>query len=164
VSVAAVDYFLKIDGIPGESTDAKHTGEIDLEAFSWGATNAGAPPGGPGGGSGKVSLQDFHFTTRVNKASPQLFLACATGKHIKQAILTARKAGKAQQEFLVYKFTEVLITSYQIAGSEAGDELPMDQISFDFARIDYEYRPQKPDGSLGPPVKAGWDVKANKPV
>jgi type VI secretion system secreted protein Hcp len=162
--VALVDFFLKIDGIPGESPDAKHKGEIDLEAFSWGAANVGAQPGGPGGGAGKVALQDLHFTTKVNKASPMLFLACATGKHIKQAILTARKAGKTQQEFLIIKMTDVLISSYQASGSEAGADLPMDQVSFNFARLDYEYRPQNPDGSLGPPVKSGWDVKKGKPV
>ena len=162
--MALVDYFLKIDGISGESPDAKHKGEIDLEAFSWGATNVGAQPGGPGRAPGKVTLQDLHFTTKVNKASPMLFLACATGKHIKQAILTARKAGKSQQEFLIIKMTDVLISSYQASGSEAGDEPPMDQVSFNFGRLDYEYRPEKPDGSLAPPVKAGWDVKKNQPV
>ena len=92
--MATVDFFLKIDGIAGESRDAKRKGEIDLEAFSWGATNQGAPGGGGGGGAGKVAMHDFHFTTRVNKASPLLFLSCATGKHLKQAILTARKAGR----------------------------------------------------------------------
>lgn len=158
----AVDYFLKLDGIPGESRDAKHKGEIDLEAFSWGATNQGAHGGGGGGRAGKVSMQDFHFTTRVNKASPLLFLSCATGKHIKQAILTARKAGKAQQEFLVFKFTDVLISSYQVGGSESAADAPMDQISFNFGQVQYEYREEKASGSPGTPIKTGWDVKKNK--
>jgi len=161
--VATVDYFLKIDGIPGESRDAKHKSEIDLMAFSWGATNQGGHGGGGGGGgSGKVSMQDFQFTTRVNKASPLLFLSCATGKHLKQAILTARKAGKGQQEFLVFKFTDVLISSYQVGGSEAEADAPTDQISFNFAQVQYEYREQKADGSAGTPIKTGWDVKKNK--
>ena len=159
--MATVDLFLKIDGIPGESRDAKHKGEIDLEAFSWGATNQGAPGGGGGGGAGKVTMHDFHFTTRVNKASPLLFLSCATGKHLKQAILTARKAGKEQLEFLVYKFTDILISSYQVAGSEGADA-PMDQISFNFAQVEYQYREQKADGSPASPIKVGWDVKKNK--
>ena len=161
--MATVDFFLKIDGIAGESRDAKHKGEIDLEAFSWGATNQGAPGGGGGGGggAGKVAMHDFHFTTRVNKASPLLFLSCATGKHLKQAILTARKAGKEQLEFLVYKFTDIMISSYQVAGSEGADA-PMDQISFNFAQVEYQYREQKADGSPGSPIKAGWDVKKNK--
>jgi type VI secretion system secreted protein Hcp len=161
--VAAVDYFLKIDGIQGESTDAKHKGEIELQAFSWGAVQSGGAGGGARGGrAGKVSMQDLHFVTRVSKASPKLMLACATGKHIKVATLVARKAGKGQQEFLVYKFTDVLVSSYQTGGTEG--DVPTDQISFNFARLDVEYRPQKPDGSLAAAEKAGWDVKANKPV
>jgi type VI secretion system secreted protein Hcp len=164
-TLAAVDYFLKIDGIEGESTDAKHKGEIELHSFSWGETQAGAGAGagrGAGGGAGKVTMQDLHVATRVSKASPQLMLACATGKHLKVATLVGRKAGKGQQEFLVYKFTDVLVSSYQTGGVQG--ELPTDQVSFNFARIEVEYRAQKADGSLDAPVKAGWDVKASKPV
>ena len=155
--MAAVDYFLKIDGIEGESLDSKHKGEIQLESFSWGEANQG---GGRGGG--KVQMQDLSFVMKINKASPQLLLACASGKHLKQAVLTARKAGKTQQEFLVYKFTDVIVSSYQTGGSD--DVLPIDQISFNFSRIDVEYRAAKADGSLAAPVKAGWDLKTNKPV
>jgi type VI secretion system secreted protein Hcp len=160
--VAAVDYFLKIDGIAGESQDSKHKGEIELESFSWGEVQTARPPGGGGGGAGKVEMQDFHFVMSLNKASPKLLLACASGQHLKQATFVARKAGKGQQEFLLYKFTDVLISSYQTGG--AGDMLPMDQVSFNFARIEMEFRPQKPDGSLGPPEKAAWDVRKNKPA
>jgi type VI secretion system secreted protein Hcp len=162
--VAAADYFLKIDGIAGESVDSKHKGEIELESFSWGETNSGAGAGGGGGGAGKAHIQDLHLVSRVNKASPKLMLACATGKHIKQAILTVRRAGKAAQEFLVFKFTDLLVSSYQINGSHESDVLPMDQISFNFAKIELEYRPQKQDGSLDAGIKAGWDVKLNKPA
>jgi type VI secretion system secreted protein Hcp len=159
--VAAVDYFLKIDGIPGESQDSKHKGEIELESFSWGATQTTGHPG-VGGGAGKVQMQDFHFVMTVNKASPKLFLACARGQHLKNATLIARKAGKAQQEFLVFKFTDVLISSYQSGGT--GEGVPMDSVSLNFAKIEFEFRPEKPDGSLAPPAGAGWDVKKNKPV
>ena len=159
--MAAVDYFLKIDGIAGESQDSKHKGEIELESFSWGELQT--PGSGGGGGAGKVQMQDFHFVMSVNKASPKLFLACASGQHLKNATFVARKAGKGQQEFLLYKFTDILISSYQTGGS-VGDTLPIDQVSFNFAKIEVEFRPQKPDGSLGPPEKAGWDVKKNKQV
>jgi type VI secretion system secreted protein Hcp len=158
--VAAVDYFLKIDGIQGESRDAKHKGEIDLESFSWAEINSGSQGGG--GGAGKVQIEDLHVVMKMNKASPLLFLACATGQHLKQAILTARKAGKAQLEFLAFKFTDLLVSSYQTGGST--DLEPTDQVAFNFSRIEVEYRPQKQDGSLDAPVKAGWDVKANKKV
>jgi len=158
--MAAVDYFLKLDGIEGESTDAKHKGEIDVLSWSWGATNSGTSEGGGGGGAGKVSMQDFHFTMKVNKATPLLMLACSSGQHIKSGVLTCRKAGTEQQEYLVNKFTDLLVSSYQTGGS-AGDVVPTDQISLNFAKIEKEYKPQKADGSLGSAVKAGWDLKSN---
>ncbi|MGH3082767.1 MAG: Hcp family type VI secretion system effector [Gaiellaceae bacterium] len=159
------DYFLKIDGVSGESPDAKHKGEIQLESFSWGEANPGGATlgGGGGAGAGKVQMQDLVFTMAVSKASPKLMLACATGKHHKEAVLTVRKAGKTQQEFLVFKFKDVVVTSYQIGGSELGDA-PMDQGSLGFSTIQMEYKPQKADGSLDTPVKAGWDLKQNKAI
>ena len=86
----AVDYFIKFDGIKGESTDAKHKDEVDVEAWSWGESNVGGAGHGSGAGAGKVSMQDFHFTMRFNKASISLMKACATGQHIKDAMLSAR--------------------------------------------------------------------------
>src|SRR4051795_11116720 len=146
--MAQVDYFLKFDGSKGESTDAKHKDEIDIESWSWGETNAGAHAGGGGGGAGKVSMQDFHFVMRLNKATPSLMKACATGQHIKLATLTARKAGKDQQEYLTFKFTDVLVSSYQTGASE---ETPIDQVSLNFSKIEVDYRQQGADGKLGPP-------------
>src|SRR5882724_12797851 len=118
--MAAVDFFLKIDGIDGESADGKHKGEIDLESWSWGESNAGQHHAGGGGGAGKVSMQDFHFVMKMNKASPKLMLACAGGDHIKTGVLTCRKAGKDQQEFLIIKMADLLISSYQTGGSAHG--------------------------------------------
>jgi len=162
--MAAVDYFLKIDGIEGESGDSKHKGEIEILSFSWGATNTGSHSGGSGGGAGKVVLQDLHFTTKVNKASPKLFQACATGEHIKKAVLTVRKAGKDQQEYYVIKMDDLLVSSYQSGGHEGGDPIPTDQFSLNFTKISYDYKPQKTDGSLDAAQHGGWDVKANKTV
>jgi len=162
--MAAVDYFLKIDGIKGESLDDKHKDEIQLESWSWGETNAGSHAAGGGGGAGKVVMQDFHFTMQINKATPELMLACATGKHIKEALLTCRKAGTEQQEFLKIKFSDMLVSSYQTGGSGGGGVVPTEQISLNFSKIEYEYKPQKADGTLDGPVKAGYDLKANKKV
>src|SRR5580765_1995255 len=112
--MAAVDYFIKFDGIKGESTDAKHKDEVDVESWSWGESHLGASsPGGGGAGAGKVSMQDFHFMMRLNTASISLMKACATGQHIKTATLTARKSGKEQLEYLTFKFADVLVSSYQ---------------------------------------------------
>jgi type VI secretion system secreted protein Hcp len=161
--MAAVDYFLKVDGIDGESTDDKHKNEIDVMSWSWGETQGGTHAGGGGGGAGKVVMQDFHFVMKMNKATPKLMLACANGEHIKEAVLVCRKAGKEQQEYLKVKFSDLLVSSYQTGGS-SGDVVPMDQISLNYSKIVFEYKEQKPDGSLGAPVTAGWDLKANKKV
>jgi len=159
----AVDYFLKINGIEGESPDSKHKNEIQLESWSWGETQQGGHAAGGGGGAGKVAMQDFHFVMKVNKATPKLMLACANGEHIKEAILSVRKAGKEQQDYLKITLNDLLVSSYQTGGSH-GDVVPSDQISLNFSKIQFEYKEQKPDGTLGSAVKTGYDLKANKPV
>ncbi len=162
--MSTVDYFLKIDGIKGESLDAKHKDEIQLESWSWGESNAGTHADGGGGGAGKVQMQDFHFVTKMSKASPELMLACAEGRHIKQAVLTCRKAGKEQQEFLKITFDGLLVSSYQTGGSTGSDLIPMDQVSLNFTQIKMEYSPQKADGTLDAAVPAGWNLKTNTKV
>jgi type VI secretion system secreted protein Hcp len=158
----ASDYLLELDGIKGESRDDKHKDTLEIESFSWGATNQGSFASGGGGGAGKVSFQDIHFTTRVNKSSPILMLSCATGQHIKKAILFVRKAGGDQQDYYTVTMTDLLVSSYQSSGSNGSDALPVDQFSLNFSSIKYEYKPQKPDGSLDSAVTAGYDLKANK--
>jgi type VI secretion system secreted protein Hcp len=155
------DYFLKIDGIQGESSDAKHKGEIELVAFSWGVTQSGTQAGGGGGGAGKAEFHDFHFTQRTQKASPLLMLACASGQHIKGAVLTGRKTGKTQLEFLTIKLTDVLVSSFQEGASHETDQ-PIEEVALNYARIDVTYRPQAAAGGAGGEVKAGWDLKQNK--
>jgi type VI secretion system secreted protein Hcp len=162
--MAAVDYFLKLDGIDGESQDSKHKGEIDLESWSWGESNTGTFSAGGGGGAGKVQMQDFHFVMHVNKATPKLILACASGEHITKAVLTCRKAGKEQQEYLVYKFADLLVSSYQTGASSGGDVVPMEQVSLNYSKVEIEYKEQKPDGTLAGPIKTGWDLKKNTKV
>lgn len=161
--MSQVDFFLKIDGIEGESTDDKHKNEIDLESWSWGETNGGDAAHRGGMGAGKVTMQDYHFTMESCKATPKLMLACATGQHIKEATLTCRKAGGSQQEYLKIKFSDMIVSSFQTGGSR-GQIKPVDQISLNFSKIEFEYKEQKKDGTLGGSVKAGYDVKANKKV
>lgn len=158
-SVAAFDYFLKIDGIAGESTDSKHKGEIDVQSWSWGESQSGSSGGG-GGGAGKVQMQDLHVSTNMSKASPQLMLACASGQHLKSAVLTGRRGGKASLEFLTFSLSDVLVSTYQTGGTEA--EPPVDSVSFNFAKIQIEYKQVQQGGKLGASAKAGWDVKQNK--
>ena len=162
--MALVDFFLKLTGIEGESADHKHKAEIQLESWSWGEAQTGTGHAGGGHGAGKVAAQDFHFVMKVSKASPKLMLACANGEHIKDGTLVARKAGKEQQEFLVIKMTDVLVSSYQTGGSGHADILPTDQFSLNFAKLEFEYKEQKQDGTLGGSSKAGYNFKENKAV
>jgi type VI secretion system secreted protein Hcp len=162
--MAHVDYFLKIEGVDGESTDDKHKGEIELESWSFGGSNAGSFSSGGGGGTGKVALQDFHFVKKTDKASAKLFTACCTGEHLKKATLVCRKAGKEQQEFLTIELTSAIVSAFQTGGSAGSDIIPMDQVSLNYAKIEYKYKEQKADGSLGGEVIGGWDVTTNKKV
>src|SRR5258705_12686130 len=107
--MAAVDYFLKLEGIDGESADHKHKGSIDLESWSWGESQSGTHGSGGGGGAGKVQMQDFSFLMKHNKASPKVMLAGANGEHIKKTTLTCRKAGKEQTEVPNVKLSQLLV-------------------------------------------------------
>jgi len=156
------DYFLRIDGIAGESTDAKHKGEIAVQTFMWGETQSGSVLGGGGGGAGKLNAGPLIVTARASKASPLLLLACASGQHLKSAVLSARRAGagKGQIDFLTIALTDVLITSFEVNATT--DNGPVDEVSLAFAQIVVDYREQNADGSPGGVTHAGWDVKANK--
>lgn len=160
--MAAVDYFLKIDGIQGESQDDKHKNEIQLESWSFGATQSGSFAHGTGGGAGKVQMQDFHFVKKIDKAGPKLLLACATGEHIPKTVLVCRKAGKEQQEYLKITLSDSLVSSYRTSGSGGSDIVPIEEISLNFAKIEFEYKEQKPDGTLGGTTKAEFDLKHMK--
>jgi type VI secretion system secreted protein Hcp len=157
--MAQVDYFLLVDGIKGESQDKKHKDEIDIESWSWGCVQTGTHETGGGGGAGKVAFNDATCTKKYDKSSPMLWKACATGQHIKKAVLTCRKAGKEQQEYLKVIMEDLLVSSYQTGGS-SGDIVPTESISFNFTKVEFIYKEQKPDGSLGAEVKAGYDRKA----
>jgi type VI secretion system secreted protein Hcp len=155
----AVDVFLKLGDIKGESADTAHKGEIDVLSWSWGIAQSGTMAGGGGGGAGKASFADLSFMHAFDKASPAIMKACATGEHIKDATLTARKAGKGQQEYIIFKLTDILVTGVQPSGSS---EHPMESVSMQAAKIDIEYKPQKPDGSLDAGVHFIYDIKGNK--
>jgi len=137
--------FLKLDGIDGESADKQHKGEIELSSFSIGTSAPHASAGGSG--AGKVSFSSFTITKSIDKASPQLFKAAATGKHFNKATVEfVRKAGRGQQEYLEYKLTSVLVSSIQDGTSGSGR--PTEQISFNFAKIEEVFL-----GSNGKPVQ-----------
>ena len=156
----ASDIFAKIGDIKGESLDSKHKDEIEVLSFSWGVTNAGSIHPGSGGGGGKATFQDLSFVHTIDRASPLLLRACATGEHIKDATITHRKAGKGQQEYLIVKMNDVIITS--VIHSGGSSVTASEQVSVAFAKVDLEYKPQKPDGSLDAGVHFKYDLKAHK--
>jgi type VI secretion system secreted protein Hcp len=157
----ASDIFAKIGDIKGESLDDKHKGEVEVLSWSWGVTQSGTMAFGGGGGEGKASFHDFNFTHFVDKASPVLMKSCATGEHIKDATITVRKAGKGQQEFLVIKMNDIIVTSVAPGGS-GGDGGTVESVALQCAKVDLEYKPQKPDGSLDAGVHFKYDIKGNK--
>jgi type VI secretion system secreted protein Hcp len=155
-----VSVFARIGSIKGESQDAKHKDEIEVFSWTWGLSQSGTMAHGGGGGAGKASFQDLNFTHRVDKASPLLMLACAKGEHIKDATITVRKAGEDLQEYLFINMTDVLVSSVSEAGG--GEETPTESVTLAFAKVDLEYKPQKPDGSLDAGIHFTYDLKANK--
>ena len=157
----ATSIFARIGTIKGESRDAKHKDEIEVLSWAWGLSQTGTAGHGGGGGAGKASFHDFTFTHHVDKASPLLMKACATGTHIKDATITVRKAGKGQQEYLVITMTDVLVSSVSTSVSAEGDAT-MESVGLAFAKVDLEYKPQKADGSVEPGIHFTYDLKANK--
>jgi len=158
----AVDMFLKLDGIKGESQDHKHKDEIHIESWSWGMSQTGAHGTGGGGGAGKVSVHDISITKFTDKATAALMMHCCSGKHIPSGLVTVRKAGDKPLEYLKLKLTDILISGVQTAGHQ-GDRLS-ESVTLNFAKFHLEYQEQKNDGSGSPGGEMGWDIKANQKV
>lgn len=150
----AVDYFLKIDGIDGESTDAKHPREIQLLSFSWGVSNP-TRPAANGRRAGRPTISDFNFAATSSKASPQLFVDCATGKSHPNATITGVRASDPASEFLKITLTDVLVSSYQ---TSASSEVPTDSAALSFRKIEYSITSQGATGAAGSTVTGAWDV------
>jgi len=155
----AVDVFLKLGDIKGESKDDKHPNEIEVLSWSWGVHQVGTIGHGTGGGAGKADFNALSITHHFDKASPNLMMACAVGDHIKEATLVARKAGKTPQEYLIIKMNDILVTSVAPSGSS---EHPMESFTLQPAKIDLEYKPQKMDGGLDAGLHFKYDIVANK--
>lgn len=156
----AMDIFIKIGDLKGESVDDKHKDEIQALAWSWGMSQSGTTHAGPGGGSGKANFQDLSFTHFIDKVSPNLMIACASGKHFGEALLTVRKAGEKPLEYLKITMTDLIVTSVTTGGSGGEDRLT-ENVSLNFAKFKVEYTPQKKDGSGDAPVTVGWDIAGN---
>ena len=156
----AVDMFIQIGDIKGESRDKAHKEKIDVLAWSWGMSNSGSAHVGGGAGAGKVNVQDISITKYVDKASVDVMLAACNGKHFKDALLIVRKAGENPVEYLKISMTEVLVSSVSTGGSGGEDRLT-ENISLNFAKVKVEYTPQKQDGTADKTMTMGWDIAAN---
>ncbi|WP_377645637.1 Hcp family type VI secretion system effector [Oryzobacter terrae] len=155
--------FARIGSIRGESVDARHQDEIEVLSWTWGVSQSGAGAGGTGsgGGAGRATVHDLRFTHRLDRASPLLMKACATGEHLRDATMTVRRAGPGQLEFLVVTMSDVRVTSVSSSVSAEGDST-LESVDLAFARVDLEYRPQKPNGTLDAGVHFAYDLKKNK--
>lgn len=157
----AVDMFLKLDDVKGESHDDKHKDEIDVLSWSWGMSQSGTTHVGGGGGAGKVKVQDINIVKHVDKASPNLMLACCNGKHYKEALLTVRKAGEKPLEYIKITMKEVIVTSVTTGGSGGEDRLT-ENVTLNFAEFKFEYQPQSAKGGKEGGAKiAAWDIAQN---
>jgi type VI secretion system secreted protein Hcp len=157
----AVDMFLKLEGIDGESRDSKHKDEIDVLAFTWGASNFIDAAAGSGAGAGKVNFQDISFTTFVNAATSKLLFDLASGKSIASGILTLRKAGESPLEFLKIELTNCFVSSYS-SGESSGEDRPTENFSLNFQKVHFTYTEQDLKGGPGTKHEMFWDLAANK--
>jgi type VI secretion system secreted protein Hcp len=155
----AVDMFLQVDGVKGESADANHSGFIDIQSLSWGASQAASISGG-GAGAGKVSFSDLTITAPMDSATPTLLKFCSSGKHISKIKVSVCKAGGTQVEHSTIVLSDVLVTGTQFTGTSGGESMSVNY-SFQAAKVEHHYWVQGKDGSKGAETQMGWDVKQN---
>lgn len=156
----AIDMFLKVEGASGESADANHKDWIDIHSYSWGATQTGTMAGGGGGGSGKVSFNDLHVSTSMDKATPAILKHCSSGKHLGEVKVSICKAGGSQVEYSTIVLKDVLVTSVQFSGGSS--EQVHANYAFQSSKVEQHYWVQTAQGGKGAESQMGWDVKENK--
>lgn len=160
----AVDSFLKIDGIKGESTDDKHKDWIEISSFSQGVSQptSGTASSVGGGTTERCYHQDFSISKEMDISSPDIALACCEGKHVKEVLVELCRAGGAKLPYMKYTMNNVVISSYSPAG---GGGVPTESVTFNYGKIKWEYTQQKRAGGLaGGKKTTGWDLEKNKKV
>lgn len=149
------DFHIKFDGVEGEATHKDHKGEIELLSWDWEVKQSVAASGG-GTGRGKAEPGAFVIRHNYDKASPVLAKHCAAGKHFATAVLTARKAGEGQKDYLKVTMKEVFITSVKPMADPSGDVT--EDVTCSYKDIEFAYKPQDDKGGLGGEVKFGWNA------
>jgi type VI secretion system secreted protein Hcp len=156
----AMDMFIKIGDLKGESVDKTHANTIDVLAWSWGMSNSGSTHMGTGSGAGKVAVQDLSFTKWIDVSTPELLLAACNGKHFPTAKLTVRKAGETPLEYLIITMEDLIVTSVSTGGSGGEDRLT-ENVTLNFARVKVDYTQQLATGAEGAKPKMGWNIAEN---
>ena len=159
----AVDMYMKIEGVNGESKDAQHKDWTDIQSFSWGATQPGSMSTGGGGGTGKASFNDLYVVCRIDHAAPAVLKHCASGKHLGKVELSVCKAGGEQVEYSRITLEDVLVTSVQYSGDQDGDAM-MVSYAFQAAKVKQQYWEQTDKGGRGAESVIGYDIKQNKAI
>jgi len=161
----AFDAYMKIDGIDGESTDAGHTGQIEILSYGQDVKQSGGSATSRVGGQtgSRVDVGDFSVTQVLDKSSPNLAKYCCTGKHIPTIVIEVCGATEQKQTYMSYTLTDAVVSSVKALGA-AHDEgsRPTEEVSFRFGSISWSYTPYDNTGKAGAAIKAGWDLAANK--
>jgi type VI secretion system secreted protein Hcp len=162
----AIDAYLKIDGIPGESLDAEFKDWIELEDFNVGASQSASAVAISlrGAASGRASLSDFHIRKLVDRATPKLHEACCSGKHFAKMVICVNRAGDERVKYLEITLEDVIVSSVNLDGNGATtDGFPTQSITLNYARITMIYTQQsRANGQGGGRVLGGWDAATNK--
>jgi type VI secretion system secreted protein Hcp len=157
----AVDMFLELDGVTGESKDSQFKDKIDIFSFSLGLSNSGAGHYGGGSGAGKAQITDISIGKLVDKSSATLYKFCYQGKHIATGKVHIRKAaGDNPLEYLKYEMDEVFITSVNTSDS-AGGGIANESISLNFSKIKMTYQMQADTGGDEASPEVTINVKEN---
>ena len=164
----AFDSFIKIDGIPGESSDDKHKEWIELISYDHHIEQPASSTASSVGGATaeRVNHGAFNFIHQLDKATPKLLEACCTGKHIKEVTIEFCRAGGDKVKYMEIKLEQVLISAVTENGSSTGESgFPSETVSLSYGKIKWTYTQQKRQyGSAGGNVSAGWDLTANKTI
>lgn len=162
----AFDCFLKVDGVPGESTDDKHKDWIELLSYSHGVSQPGSGSASSGGARSaeRCDHQDFSIVHTLDKASPKLALYCCNGKHLKEVVMELCRATGDKQKYMEYKLGDVIVSSVRPGGSaQGGEALPLEEVTFNYGKIEWTYtETDHKSGKAKGDVKANWDLTANK--
>lgn len=157
----AIDTFLKLGALKGESQVKGFEDQIQVLAWSWGMSQTGTTHHGTGGGAGKVNVQDLSFTHYVDSSSPPLMLACCKGTHYEEATLTMRKAGGDPLPYLVIKLKDIIVTSISGGGS-GGEDQQTENVTLNFAAFEVSYQPQDNKGAKkGGAIEIKYDIAKN---